>query len=497
MKIKLIVSIFLASFIFFSCDDYTDLTPPVKDQTSGSANFSRYYALGNSLTAGYQSGTLFQSAQEYSYANLIAQRVGTTFEMPLISDPGLGGRLEIQNLDPFTLYTNSSSGAPINTNYPTPYNNLGVPGALTYDILFAKSSTTCASYVYANSPNPYFDIILRNSALNLGTPLEQALGQGPTFISLWIGNNDVLGYATSGGTSPSAPTPNSNFQQLYGGIIQGLSQYTSQTGAKAVLANIPSVSSIPFFTTVGPMLALNPSAHWWQIAMLQTASHLPATGLIYMSHSDGGTNLGFLPYKIGFADSTALLRGTTLLTLTGQTYAALIGKPTGQFYRDHNSPIPVGVDTTQPFGLHPQNPFPDAYVLDPDEIVVTNNSVSYFNSIIAGLAQSNGYALADVNGLLSAIRAADFAGGTNIDGINFRTTYVQGGLFSLDGVHPTSQGQAIIANEFIKAINSKFGASIPRIDVSSIPGSLVLHKIVQFKNGFFVVPKDAFDHLLY
>jgi lysophospholipase L1-like esterase len=493
MKFKLIVSIFLAVFAFYSCDDYTDLTPPVQNQTSGQANFSRYVALGNSLTAGYQSSALYQSAQIYSYPNLLAQRMGTTFELPLISDPGLGGRLEIANLDPFTLYTNPASGAPLNLNYPGPYNNLGVPGALTYDILFAKSSTTCASYVFANSPNPYFDIILRNNVLNLGTPLEQALAQAPTFVTLWIGNNDVLGYSTSGGTSPSAPTATSDFQQLYGGISQGL----AQSGAKVAVANIPNVSVIPFFTTVGPMLALNPAAHWWQIALLQGAAGLPATGLIYVSHSSSGINLG-LPYKIGFADSTALLRGTTLLTLAGQTYAGLIGTATGKFYRDNHYPsLPVGIDTTQPFGLHPQNPFPDAYVLDPDEITVSNNAVASYNSIIAGLANTFGFALADVNALLNGIRASDFTTGTNIDGINFKTTYVQGGLFSLDGVHPTSQGQAIIANEFIKAINSKFGASIPRIDVSSIPGSLELHKIVKYKNGYPVIPAGTFDHLLY
>lgn len=495
MKIKLIVSLFLAAFVFYSCDDYTDLTPPVQNQTSGQANFSSYVALGNSLTSGYQNGTLYQSAQEYAYPNLIAKQVGTTFEMPLISDPGLGGRLEIANLDPFTLYINSSSGSPINSNYPKPYNNLGVPGALTYDIVYAKSSTTCFSSLYANSPNPYFDLVLRNSTLNLGTPLEQALAQAPTFVTLWIGNNDILGYASSGGTSPADLTQiTSNFQQLYGVIAQTL----SQSGAKVVVANIPGSSTLPYGTTVGPLVALNPAIHWWQIAYLQMVlGHLPATGLIYGSHGDSGTNLGLLPYKIGFADSTALLRGNVLLTLSGQTYAALLGQPTGKFYRDKNLSIPLGVDTTKAFGFDPQNPFPDAFVLDPDELSIVNNAIANYNTIIAGIAQNFGFGLADINSVLNGIRANDFSGGTNIDGINFKTTYVQGGIFGLDGLHFTSQGQAIVANEFIRAINSKFGASIPRIDVSSIPGSLVLHKAVQFKNGYPIIPKEAFDHLLF
>ncbi|HMN47688.1 MAG TPA: SGNH/GDSL hydrolase family protein [Ignavibacteriaceae bacterium] len=483
MKIKLIASIFLSALIFISCDDYNDLTPPVKDKISGSANFARYVALGNSITAGYQNGTLYQSAQVYSYANLIAKQVGTTFEMPLISDPGLGGRMEVKSLDPFAVYTNPASGVPLNLNYPGPYNNLGVPGALLYDVLFAKSSTTCASYVLSSkpTPNPYFDVILRNSVLNLGTPLEQALAQAPTFITLWIGNNDVLGYATSGGTSPSTPTPTSNFQQLYGGVAQGLAQYATQTGAKVVVANIPNVAAIPFFTTVGLQMATNTSIPW---------SALPL-GFVYQKA--GETGMGS-----GSATQQDLKTGKVLVTLLGSTYATLLGQPTGKFYRDNHFPaLPAGIDTTKPFGFHPQNPFPNAYVLDDGEITIANNAVSAFNSIIAGLAQNFGFGLVDINTKFNQFRAADFAGGTTINGINFKTLYVSGGLFGLDGVHPTSQAHGIIANEFIKVINSKFGANIPLVDVSSIPGSLVLHKSVQYKDGYPIIPAEAFDHLLF
>src|SRR5574338_33763 len=477
MKIKLILTIFLSALIFISCDDYSELTPTVKDQMSGSANFARYVSLGNSITAGYQSSTIYESAQIYSYANLIAKQVGTNFEMPLVSDPGLGGRMEIKSLDPFAIYTNPAKGTLLNSNYPAPYNNLGVPGSLLYDVLFAKSSTTCASYVFSGSPNPYFDLILRNNVLNLGTPLEQALSQAPTFITLWIGNNDVLGYATSGGTSPAAPTPAATFQQIYGGIAQGLSQYSTQSGAKVVVANIPSVAAIPFFTTVGLQMGMNTSIPWANLLL----------GFVYQK--SGETGIGS-----GSASQQDLMTSQVLVTLLGSSYAPLLGQPTGKFYRDNHFPaLPTGIDTTKPFGFHPQNPFPNAYVLDPDEITVANNAVASYNAIIAGLAQNFGFGLVDINTKFIQFRAADFSGGTVIDGINFKTFYVQGGLFSLDGVHPSSQAQAIIANEFIKVINTKFGASIPLVDVSSIPGSLILHKSVQYKDGYPVIPAEVFN----
>ncbi len=498
MKIKIgLLSIILLSALFvISCDDYTELDAPVQNGTSGEANFSRFVSLGNSITAGYQSGTIYESGQMYAYGNLIAKQVGVDFQTPYVSDPGLGGRMEVQSLSPFTIKYNTSSGSLLNSTYPAPYNNLGVPGALTYDILFATNSTNCASALFANTPNPYFDVILRNSVLNKGSQLQQALSLAPTFITLWIGNNDVLGYATSGGTSPSAPTSVAQFNQLFGGIMQGLKQYTDQTGAKVVVANIPSVSAIPFFTTVGPVLATNPALKWWQIAAAQTASGLPATGLIYGSH-EGGTNLGQLPYKIWFADSSALLNSTTLITLRGQAYAPLLGQPTGKFYRDNNLPIPLGVDTTKAFGFHPQNPFPDAFVLDPDEITTANNTVTAFNATIAALANSNNYGLVDIFTKFNQFRAADFTGGTVINGLTFKTTYVSGGLFSLDGVHPSSQAHGIVANEFIKVINAKYGASIPEVDVSTIPGSIYFTGKISYKNGYPIIPSNAFDHLLF
>ena len=43
-----------------------------------------------------------------------------------------------------------------------------------------------------------------------------------------------------------------------------------------------------------------------------------------------------------------------------------------------------------------------------------------------------------------------------------------GGLFSLDGIHPTNTGYAIIANEFIKAMNRSLAAGIPPVSVEQV-----------------------------
>jgi hypothetical protein len=71
-------------------------------------------------------------------------------------------------------------------------------------------------------------------------------------------------------------------------------------------------------------------------------------------------------------------------------------------------------------------------------------------------------------------------------------------FFSLDGIHPTSQGYGIIANEFIKAVNTKYNASIPLVDVSTIPGSLVFTESVSMgKYGIPNIPQGVLDHILF
>ncbi len=447
---------------FWSCEDRTDLTEPGAPSL-GNADFSTFVSFGNSLTAGYQNGALYESTQKYSFGNLIAQQVGANYVQPLISDPGIPGRLEVKSIEPFEVVTNTTLGQPKNTSYGKPYNNLGIPGALLVDFLQAKDASTSIS-----GDNIFFDIVLRGN----GTELEQAISLKPTFMTLWVGNNDILGYATRGGTVPHTPTD--LFAQLYGQLAGAIA---TQTNAKVVVANIPGVQAVPYFTTVGPGVAQ---------AIKPAVDAGLAVGVFYNTNGQIGATA---PNNVATVD--ALVKGDVLLTLTLSSYGYtdLIGQPTGKFYRDNGiDPALVGADTTKPFGLHPANPIPDAFVLDPAEIQEVNNTVESFNQTIAGIASANGWALVDVNAFFKQTAANGYVA----NGVKFTTQYVTGGLFSLDGVHPTSQGYAIIANLFIDKINEAFGANIPKVNVTTIPGSLVLAKVSFDKYGIPKLDKNAF-----
>lgn len=462
-NIKILFIFLLPLIMFFGCKERTDLTGP--QTVSGRADFTRFVSIGNSLTAGYESSALFESAQMYSFGNLISQQVNTTYVQPVISDPGIGGQIRIVSLDPFVTTQETNYGTLQNPNYPSAYNNLGIPGIVLYDVMNATSLQNSGSH------SPFIDIVLRGQ----GTQFTQAQSLNPTMITLWIGNNDVLGFATSGGANPSAPTDAQTFSYLYGLLADGL----AATGAKVVLANIPDVTTIPFFTTVGPGFA----------QMLTAAG---AQGFYYQDHS-------YMPTQGATAQLTNY---SLLLTLVSQSYLADFGRPTGKFYRDHNiPPAQVGVDTTKPFGADPGNPIPNALILDASEIQTAEQSTSTFNYYISSAVAKypSQFALVDINGLLSRIRNSDASGGTDFEGIKFSTTFVEGGLFSLDGVHPTAQGYAIIANEFLKVINSKFDATYDLVDISTIPGSLYFAKKRHFNifgEGTYLDPA-AYENVLF
>ena len=89
--------------------------------------------------------------------------------------------------------------------------------------------------------------------------LEDVLAQDPTFFTLWIGNNDVLSYATSGGLgidqtgNPDPTTYGSNDitdPTVFAGIYATINNALTANGSKGVIINIPYVTSIPYFTTI-------------------------------------------------------------------------------------------------------------------------------------------------------------------------------------------------------------------------------------------------------
>jgi hypothetical protein len=109
-------------------------------------------------------------------------------------------------------------------------------------------------------------------------------------------------------------------------------------------------------------------------------------------------------------------------------------------------------------------PLPDSAVLDPGEIVKLKLAVAAYNVIIKATANALGVTHVDVAAL---VRKLSQQGYTLPDGRRLSTQFL-GGLYSLDGVHPTNTGHAIIANEFIRKMNDELKTRIPAVNVPAI-----------------------------
>lgn len=473
----------LVSLTFVACNsedepfvdpNSTDGTP----LTAGTADFSKYVSLGNSLTAGYSDSALFIAGQEGSYPNILASQFalvgGGDFTIPYVSDNTGGLLLGGTQIAGPRLYFNGSAPVPV-TGTPTtditnvltgPFNNMGVPGAKSYHLLAPGYGNVAG--VLSGQANPYF---VRFASSPTTTVLADALAQNPTFFSLWIGNNDVLGYATSGGAGTNQ-TGNLNpatyganditDPTVFAGVYNTLVDQLTANGAKGVVANLPYVTTIPYFTTVphNPV-PLNAAT----AAQLNSGFAAYNNGLLFAQSNGLLTAAEVARRTITFSASStnALLITDSYLTnltsfgipsLRQATSEDLIVLPARSIIG-----TTVGGNPAQINGV--SVPLADQWVLSKEEIQEVKVATDAYNTSIQSIASAKGLAFVNANALQSQIAA----GGISANNFTVTSTYVTGGGFSLDGVHPSPRGYALIANKFFEAINATYGSNFRGVNI--------------------------------
>lgn len=529
-------------FIFISCeeDDFVapgpDPDPEPVNYTSGSANFSNYVAVGNSLTAGYSDAALFIDGQTASFPNMIAGNFslagGGSFSIPFMADnlggvtlggnPIFGNRLilDFSSGSPTPVPVEGQGSTEVSNTLNGPFNNLGVPGAKSYHLLAPGYGNVAG--VSLGLANPYY---ARFASSSNATVLGDAAAQNPSFFTVWIGNNDVLGFATSGG---SGVDQTGNFDpSTYGGadisdpnVVAGSIDAVLATltagGADGAIANIPDVTTIPYFTTV-PHNPLDPSNP-------DFGPQIPLLNAIYGALNQIYTLIGATERIVVFSQTEAspvVIIDENLADLSATIAAGLLSDPPafeafiaqfglppqaaplvanllGATYGQARPATPedlivfpsasvIGTVNTNAAtnlviqGLSPQLagqfsvegislPLEDRWVLTPEEQASVNAAVAAYNQVIAGLAAAYDVALVDANAFLSGVIDV---GVPLSDGSTVTGTYGTGGGFSLDGVHPSPRGYALLANLFIEAINAKYGSNLPGVDPLDYTGLYV------------------------
>ncbi len=487
--------------------------------SKGEADFTTYVAVGNSLTSGYMDGAMFPSGQQYSFPNLLAKQFalvgGGEFTQPSFAEDvnNVGGLLLAGNqIATPKRIINLQSGSPETLN-ATPviditnlqqkaYNNMGVPGAKSFHLIAAGYGNIAG--VATGAANPYF---VRHATSATTTVLADAMSKNPTFFTNWIGSNDVLAYALSGGTGTDQ-TGNLNpttyggnditdpnvFGSAYSTIVNTL----TSNGAKGVVATVPYVSSIPYFTTVpyNPLTVSalgggNETVGQATITTLNTlfnafngalvANNLPARFQTYSATAGNPVMIMDETLPAVTPIATAVLQGLGLSSAQAQALAPYFAQArhakstdllvlTASSAIGSNSGYPAPLDK-----LGVTFPLNDSYVLIPSEQTAIKNATDAYNNIIRQVAASKDLAVADMNAVMAKLSTQ----GLVVDGVRYGAGYFSTGtvgtvLFSLDGVHPNARGYALVANEIIKVIEAKYGAKLPKYTPNTFPGATIL-----------------------
>lgn len=478
--------------------------------TAGEADFSSYVAIGNSLTAGYMDGTVSKGGQVNSFPNLLAQKFalvgGGEFTQPSYADDvnNLGGLMlggaiidygTGVNQFKTRLVIDASEGRPeniagtstieVSNLQTTAYNNMGVPGAKSFHLV-APGYGNIAGVALGQS-NPYF---VRHATSPSATVLGDAMSKTPTFFTNWIGANDVLSYATNGGAQSDGVTPaadhnttgnmnpntyganditNSNY---FAGVYSNIINTLTSNGAKGVVATVPSVTSIPYFTTI----PYNPVPLDNATATQLNSGYATYNGGLDLAFSNGLiTNQERLQRKINFVagQNPVVIVDSDLTNLSG------LGLPSYRMTTAQDLIVlPARSVIGTVVGGNPAMingvsvPLANKYVLTSNEKAKVATATAAYNSSIHSIAAANGLAVADMNAIMNQL-----VNGLQIEtGQIYTANYFSGVatenkvLFSLDGVHPNARGYAVIANEIIKVINEHYNANLPLHYVNNFPG---------------------------
>jgi lysophospholipase L1-like esterase len=406
-----------------------------------SSQFAQYVALGDSLTAGWESGCLVQRNQVNSYPAQLAHILfAGDFEMPLVSEGPLTATAAPKCLGaifvpPASLSVTpmSEMGNPLNTALPRPYNNLGIPGAEVADLTTLTHGNPNGTDLEAMSA-----LVLRNvtgSPFDGRSAVQEAgalLAPAPSssLLTLWIGSNNTLGASTSGIVVDGVTLVSAeDFQASFEDILAGI-----PSGTALVVANIPDVTVIPFSSTIPPVL-VNP------------ATRQPVIPLVPLL-GQGDTAYPCTPEP---PNHGCPLPPGTLVNLPA---SALLGQGVGIPVEAGGTGLPLPHGSVDATGAHA------GVTLYPDEIALLQERTGQYNQIIAS---APGAVLVDANALLNGIAAH----GYEIGGITLTTSFLTGGFFSYDGVHPSTIGYTAVADAFIQAINVQTSSDYARPNFSN------------------------------
>jgi hypothetical protein len=408
-----------------------------QDASSGEIDPTRFVMIGGGHVAGYMDDALYAYGQENSLANMIAQqleKVGSgSFVQPMVVNGSVGisslglAHMElgyktdckgVTSLSPVRVAASGDASVWNDMLYSSssPFGNFGIPG-------MKISEVNTPSY---GDINGFFKRMASNATTSV---MDDMMAVDPTFFSLFLGMEDVLIYAKSGGKGTSLPTP-SEFENAYRPIVEQL----VGKGAKGVLATIPDVTKMPYFTTI------------------------PHNGLTLDASNNTTLNSIYNPLGYYFEVGS---NPFMVVDSAANDFAVR------QLFLGELLLLSLPLDSVKCNQMGVLFPIRDEFYLDLNEITFIRVRINAYNDIIQAIADEYNLAVADVH-----TYAQTLTDGFTYNGVAMSAKFVSGGAYSLDGIHMNPRGNALLANQFIKSINAKYNAKIPQLNAMDFNATL-------------------------
>ncbi len=408
MQIKRLVSTLLVALpVLAGCRTDEKLqSPDVVDPL-----FQRYVSMGNSITAGYMSAGINDSTQQRSYAVLLGAAMGTSFNYPRLNGRGCAPPFT-NNVTQARVGGGTSTTCDLRVPLEGTLNNTAVPGARVQELLSNFG-------VPASSSNALTTFFLGGK-----TQVQRMTEAQPTFVSVWIGNNDVLGSLTSSSNpgNPALVTPLNTFTAQYDSVLDAI----EATGARAALITVGDVSVIPYASK---------GAIWYCLKNGGCPAPLPPQDPTLAGIPTFSVSVSCAPVPPAGGGLSVLVPWTVGLT---KLSTAIAGFP---------ATIDCAVDNE---------------VVTSTELAGLTTAVQGFNAHIVAEGAARGMAVFDINPTLGAL----VLNGTipqfpNIAGAAVGQPVTFGTMFTLDGVHPSATAHRIVADSLASVINAFYGTTLP------------------------------------
>ena len=388
----------------------------------GEGDFHRYVAIGTSVSQGWRSDGVVGSSQLTSWPAQLARLANRELSLPLIAAPGCGAPLmaplgsgrRVGGELAATPLANRIC-APNEPGVTLPAGNVAISGARTVHALNATPE----------APDPNYALLYARvlpAGMSQVTAME---AQNPKIVSVELGANEILGVRDGAYVPGQTFVPVSFWTPDYRRVLDRVEAETK----KAVLVGlIEHVSNFPSFRTGAELWAANATFAPFHVTVSEDCSVAP-----------GMNNLMFVPTRVLVAAATGAARrnaGLTPFVLSCANFPATDAN--GVVIRD--------------------------YVLSPAEVALIDAQFAAMNAFIRTEAEARGFAYFALSALYE-----DVVTKPAFNAITMLTSAQPFGQYvSLDGLHPSAEGAAVLAEAAAAALNARYNMAIPTGDVAPI-----------------------------